>query len=442
MEFYKDHAARKRAQDAPQSASLPPGIDKWLNWIDEREEKAGYPIDHSDGGEDDDLEEHADWHAKLAAKGRNPKAPWIRQMELLEIHDEDYITDSGVENWNILTNKGIENVILVGVHTNMCVLGRPFGLRQMAKNGKNVVLMRDMTDTMYNPKQHPQVSHYRGTDLVIEHVEKYVCPTITSDQLLGDKPFRFSLDKRKHLVMLIGEQEYETKETLPRFADDQLADDFKVTYVHADSDNMHHFPGITAIRGADVLLLSVRRRTPPIAELDEVRNYLRNGGAIVGIRTASHAFSLRSGDPPQGHDAWPELDQQVFGGNYHGHHGNKVSGDEKTFVWSVADKQNHPLLRGVPAAERVSTSHLYKTSPLAPGTTVLMMGRVADRQPHEPVSWTYSHLGDGKAFYTSLGNPDDFDDPAFQRLLKNAVYWAADLDAAGTDELAKRAAAP
>ena len=33
----------------------------------------------------------------------------------------------------------------------MCVLGRPFGLRQMAKNGKNVVLMRDMTDTMYNP---------------------------------------------------------------------------------------------------------------------------------------------------------------------------------------------------------------------------------------------------------------------------------------------------
>ena len=40
----------------------------------------------------------------------------------------------------------------LGVHTNMCVLGRPFGLRQMAKNGKNVVLMRDMTDTMYNPR--------------------------------------------------------------------------------------------------------------------------------------------------------------------------------------------------------------------------------------------------------------------------------------------------
>ena len=63
----------------------------------------------------------------------------------------DAISDSGVEIWNLLEERGINNVILLGVHTNMCVLGRPFGLRQMAKNGKNVVLMRDMTDTMYNP---------------------------------------------------------------------------------------------------------------------------------------------------------------------------------------------------------------------------------------------------------------------------------------------------
>ena len=40
----------------------------------------------------------------------------------------------------------------MGVHLNMCVLGRPVGIRQMVNIGKNVVLMRDMTDTMYNPK--------------------------------------------------------------------------------------------------------------------------------------------------------------------------------------------------------------------------------------------------------------------------------------------------
>ena len=89
-------------------------------------------------------------------------------------------------------------MILLGVHTNMCVLGRPFGLRQMAKNGKNVVLMRDMTDTMYNPERWPYVSHFDGTDLIVEHIEKFVCPTITSVDFLGGEPFRFKNDRRSH----------------------------------------------------------------------------------------------------------------------------------------------------------------------------------------------------------------------------------------------------
>lgn len=85
----------------------------------------------------------------------------------------------------------------MGVHTNMCVLGRPFGLRQLVRNKKNVVLMRDMTDSMYNPKQWPYVDHFTGHDLVISHVERFVCPTITSDQILGGKPFQFKNDSRK-----------------------------------------------------------------------------------------------------------------------------------------------------------------------------------------------------------------------------------------------------
>ena len=126
--------------------------------------------------------------------GRNPKAPWKSQHAGLTIRDSDAISDSGVEIWNLLESRKINNVILLGVHTNMCVLGRPFGLRQMAKNGKNVVLMRDMTDTMYNPQKAPYVSHFKGTELIVEHIEKYVCPTITSDQIVGGKPFRFKGD--------------------------------------------------------------------------------------------------------------------------------------------------------------------------------------------------------------------------------------------------------
>jgi nicotinamidase-related amidase len=194
MEPYKEHPARERAQAAPKAKNLPKDIGEWCNRIP-AEEKGKYPIDQSDGGEDDDPQEHEAWHKKLAAMGRNPKAPWKSEHAGLKIHDADAISDSGVEIWNLLEERGISNVMLVGVHTNMCVLGRPFGLRQMAKNGKNVILVRDLTDTMYNPKMPPHVSHFQGTRLIIEHIEKYVCPTITSNQVLGGKEFRFKGDE-------------------------------------------------------------------------------------------------------------------------------------------------------------------------------------------------------------------------------------------------------
>jgi nicotinamidase-related amidase len=152
--FYKDHPGRKRAQAAPRAANLPADIGQWCNRIP-AEERGEYPIDQSDGGEDDDPAEHAAWAAELTKQGRNPRSPWARQIDVLEIHEQDAISDSGVEIWNLLESRGIKNVILLGVHTNMCVLGRPFGLRQMAKNGKRVVLVRDLTDTMYNPQMRP-----------------------------------------------------------------------------------------------------------------------------------------------------------------------------------------------------------------------------------------------------------------------------------------------
>jgi hypothetical protein len=78
----------------------------------------------------------------------------------------------------------------------MCVLGRPFSIRQMVSLGKSVLLMRDMTDTMYNSRKRPFVSHFAGTDLVVEHIERYWCPSITSADFLGGAPFRFKGDTR------------------------------------------------------------------------------------------------------------------------------------------------------------------------------------------------------------------------------------------------------
>ena len=196
MPGYAEHPARQRAISVPHDKSAPEHVAYWCSQIP-TEELAEYPIDQSDGGEDDDPAEHANWAAELTALGRNPGMPWKIQSSLIEIDGEqDYISDKGDEVWNILQSRRIKNVILVGVHTNMCVLGRPFGLRQMVRSGKNVVLMRDMTDCMYNPKRWPFVDHFTGNDLIVSHVERFVCPTITSDQILGGQPFRSKYDTR------------------------------------------------------------------------------------------------------------------------------------------------------------------------------------------------------------------------------------------------------
>ena len=72
----------------------------------------------------------------------------------------------------------------MGVHTNMCVLNRSFAIRQMTKWGMRCVLVRDLTDSMYDPNDRPFVSHDRGTELVIEHIEKYWAPSVTSEELM------------------------------------------------------------------------------------------------------------------------------------------------------------------------------------------------------------------------------------------------------------------
>jgi hypothetical protein len=106
-----------------------------------------------------------------------------RENELLEIAAEDGISDSGEEIYSYFCHQKIHNVVMMGVHTNMCVLGRPFGIRQQVRLGMNVVLARDLTDAMYDPRQRPWVTHERGTAMIIEHVERYWCPTVQSEDL-------------------------------------------------------------------------------------------------------------------------------------------------------------------------------------------------------------------------------------------------------------------
>ena len=175
MDFYKDHPGRNRAMAAPVAQTKIP-LQRWCHLDPDQE--APLPIDDSDGGCDD------------SPQCENYKA-WTRQIETINIYEEDVITDSA-EAYNVMVQEGITNVIVMGVHTNMCVLGRPFSIRQMVYQDQQVFLMRDMTDTMYNSRMRPFVSHFKGTDMVVDHIEKYWCPTITSADILGGEPFAFA----------------------------------------------------------------------------------------------------------------------------------------------------------------------------------------------------------------------------------------------------------
>ena len=427
MAAYEDHPGRAVAKLAPTSSEPPADIDQWCRQIPS-EERGVYPIDQTQGGEDDDPAEHAAWHARLSALGRDPKLPWKRQTPLLTIAAGDAISDSGVEIWNLLESRGVENVVLLGVHTNMCVLGRPFGLRQMARNGKNVVLMRDMTDTMYDPAAWPYVNHFAGTTLIVEHIEKFVCPTITSHDLVGGEPFRFARDRRR-LTVIIGEDEYETARTLPAFVASDLEPlGFEVTVVEADAGDPNHFPRMAeAIEQADAVLISVRRRLPTNEALDALRRHVASGKPLIGVRTASHAWLLR--DEAQNEAAiarhqgvWREFDADVLGGHYTNHH----PAGPKTAIRLANSAADHPILRGVAIDALAGNGALYKVSPLGSRATPLLWGEIAGA-PVEPIAWTnLAAPGSARVFYTSLGHPDDFESPAFRKLLVNGILWAID----------------
>ncbi len=424
MDAYKDHPARLRAQKTPRSASLPAGIALWCRQIP-AEEKNSYPVDQTNGGEDDDNAEHTRWQARLAALGRNPAAPWKAQTNAITIDgDSDYLSDNGEEIWSVLENRGIQNVMLLGVHLNMCVLGRPFGLRQLAKNGKNVVLVRDLTDTMYDPRQAPFVSHFTGTDRMVEHVERFVCPSITSNQILGGNPFRFRGDTRPHVVFVVGDDEYKTESTLPPFAATQLGKNYRVSFVFNRADDRNDLPGLDVLDDADLMFLSARRRILPKEQLAAIRRFVGSGKPVIGIRTASHAFAARNpAEVTEGREVWNSFDPDVLGGHYVNHYpvGPKV------VVAATVEAKNHPILTGVDVRALTGHGSLYKVAPLVSSATPLLTGTIPESAA-EPIAWTNLTNSGGRVFYTSLGHAEDFAEPAFTRLLRNAIDWSLGRD--------------
>jgi nicotinamidase-related amidase len=159
MDFYKDAPQRAAALGIPKAAPPPP-LDLTAPPL---------PIDDSDGGCD--------------TAGDKTFRAWTREHPGIPIAESDLISDKGEEVYSALKAHRIEHLLIAGVHTNMCILNRTFAIKQMSRWGVRCILLRDLTDAMYDPQDRPFVTHDQGTELVIEYIEKYWCPTALSADL-------------------------------------------------------------------------------------------------------------------------------------------------------------------------------------------------------------------------------------------------------------------
>ena len=231
--------------------------------------------------------------------------------------------------------------------------------------------------------------------------------------------------RAQHVVFMIGEDEYHTWETLPEFARKELEPrGYRVTIVNADTADKNNFPGlIEALRTADLLVLSVRRRTPPAEQLDAVRA-LSCGGqtpardshrmprvCAAANRSAGRARRSRPGRTSIRRCSAGTTPTTTMPGLQPSWRSRHAQGSIRSS-------------KGISVERLTGAGSLYKVSPLENGTTPLLMGAIPGATP-EPVAWTHMYGSkQARVFYTSLGHPDDFKNAEFRRLLVNGVEWA------------------
>ena len=214
-----------------------------------------------------------------------------------------------------------------------------------------------------------------------------------------------------HIHMLSGSKEYKSDQSLPPWAERLREAGHTCTISRGiDGECVKH------LKSADLLVVFCKRWKLDDEQVGAVKEYLAAGKPVIGIRTASHAFQT-----------YLAFDNEVLGGTYSGHTG---TGEVK--VTLVGENAKHPVLAGLTEGW-TRKGKIYNNPPVgggkkgAPktkfaGDNVVLM-RLAMGKTDEPGTWVRTR-GDGqRVFYTSMGLPEDFEDPKFRRLLDNAVKW-------------------
>jgi type 1 glutamine amidotransferase len=266
----------------------------------------------------------------------------------------------------------------------------------------------------------------------------------------------------KRIVLVSGDEEYRSEQALPQLARILSArHGFDCTVLFAVDPNdgtinperQNNIPDLEALDTADLLVIFTRFRDLPDGQMKHIVDYVESGRPIVALRTATHAFALKS-SKTYARYSWDSkqwdggFGRQVLGETWIAHHGQH--GKQSTRATVVARQRDHPILRGIHDGDIWGPTDVYEVRlPLPGDSQPLMLGQVlegmqpADRpvpgkpnDPMMPVAWTKSYTGargqKGRVFTTTMGAAQDLESEGLRRLIVNACYWAMGLDDAIT----------
>jgi hypothetical protein len=266
--------------------------------------------------------------------------------------------------------------------------------------------------------------------------------------------------KGKHVVLIAGDHEYRSEETLPALARILAKHHgFKCTTlftVHPTTGFIdpaaNNLPGATALRDADLMIIFLRFKDLPDEQMRHIDEYLGRGRPVIGLRTATHAFYLEHPRKKYAkyHFQWPGSDyrlgfgRQVLGETWAGHYGDNHR--QSTRMIPVPANRAHPVMRGVTDVHVQAGG--YWANP-EPNSKVLLLTQplngMAPTSPADPAkpptpgAWVRSYTQGGhtgRVFTTTQGASEDLLNPGFRRLLVNASFWALGLETAIRPDLA------
>ena len=103
---------------------------------------------------------------------------WDAMHPGLTIRPGDLMPNDTVTLYSLAARKGIDHLIYMGVHTQVCLLGKSVGVRSMLATGMKCMLARDLTDAhgLYDPEHGVTPDDFTAD--VVAHFEKHLIPTI------------------------------------------------------------------------------------------------------------------------------------------------------------------------------------------------------------------------------------------------------------------------